>query len=337
MTTSSRQVERPENQELSGITLSVVIPAFNERGNIRPLIEELIVVLNGSDGSDFRPYEIIIVDDGSTDDTRETLRKLAKKNSGVTALFLTRNFGQSAAMAAGIDHSTGDYVVTMDADGQNNPADVPMLIDTLRDGYDCVSGWRRERKDPLSKRIPSRIQTYLAMKTGPQIHDFGCTLKAYNGDAVRNIDIYGEGHRYIPAKLYKRGYQIAEREVDHRPRTHGTSKYGLPRLIRGFVDLVFQLFWNRYSTRPIHLMGGGGILLTSLGAMIGLHTVVLKYAFGVGLLTKVPRLLLAVSLILFGGQLFVFGFFAEVLSKIYYRDEHPHRIDSIYRGDNNRK
>jgi glycosyltransferase involved in cell wall biosynthesis len=308
----------------------VVLPAYNEQGNIEPLVDEIIDAI---DTESLSPLEIIVVDDGSTDGTGRMISDLATRIPELTAVVLSRNFGQSAALAAGIDISTGDYVVTMDADGQNDPADIPKLIDKLEEGYGCVSGWRRDRQDPLSKRIPSEIQTHLAMRTGPQIHDFGCTLKAYDGDAVREIDLYGEGHRYIPAKLHKRGYSVTELEVNHRPRTYGSSKYGLRRLVRGFVDLLFQLFWNRFSTRPLHVMGGGGILLGTVGAVIGSHAVIMKYLFGVSLLTKVPRLLLAVALILFGGQLLVFGFLAEVLTKLYYRNEKPYRIQSV-RGAN---
>lgn len=306
---------------------SIVLPAYNERENIRPLIDEIIEAV---DIEALRPYEILIVDDGSTDGTREEIERMAAEIPELTAVLLSRNFGQSAALAAGIDNTTGEYVVTMDADGQNDPMDIRALVEKLDQGYDCVSGWRRNRQDPLSKRIPSNIQTYLAMRTGPNIHDFGCTLKAYNGDAVREIDLYGEGHRYIPAKLHKRGYTVTEEEVNHRPRTHGSSKYGLSRLVRGFVDLLFHLFWNRYSTRPLHIMGGGGFLLGMSGATIGAHSLVMKYVFEVSLLTKLPRLLLAVALILFGGQLLVFGFLAEVLTKLYYNDEKPYRVQSVY-------
>jgi glycosyltransferase involved in cell wall biosynthesis len=316
------------NRDIDGeITTSVVLPAYNEVGNVEPLVEELTEVFVGKD--DLRPVEILLVDDGSTDGTRNLLLDLADVYDEVIAVLLRRNFGQSAALAAGIDRTCGEWVVTMDADGQNDPADILKLIETLKKGYDCVSGWRKERHDPLSKRLPSTIQTKMAMWTGPNIHDFGCTLKAYRGDALREIDLYGEGHRYIPSMLHKRGNRITEQVVNHRPRTHGETKYGAKRLVRGFVDLLFQVFWNRYSTRPLHFLGGTGIALTGIGGLIGIHSVFLKYVLGQALLPKLPRLLLTVVLILFGLQLITFGFLAEVLTKLFYREKTPYNVESV--------
>lgn len=304
--------------------VSVVLPVYNEADNLTPLTKELVPVLDSA-GYD---YEIFFVDDGSTDDSRESIHHLAELFAPVRGVFLRRNFGQSAAIAAGIDHANGEYIVTLDADGQNDPADIPRLLDRLEAGYDCVSGWRKERNDPVAKRIPSRIQTYLARFTGPDIHDFGCTLTAYRAAALHDITVYGEGHRYIPAKLYKHGYRITEEEVNHRERKHGDSKYGAGRLVRGLVDLGFHIFWNRYSSRPAHVLGGGGLMLILLGALIGGHAIVLKYLFGISLVPRLPRLVLTALFVLLGTQLVVFGLLAEMHTKRFYRNEREYRVSA---------
>ncbi|KOX92125.1 glycosyltransferase group 2 family protein [Haloarcula rubripromontorii] len=315
----------------SDVQTSVVLPAYNESENLKPLIDEIQSTFRNN--TTYGPYEIVIVDDGSTDGTAETIRQIATGSDKVMGVLLRRNFGQSAALAAGIDYATGAYIVTMDADRQNNPADIPKLLTKLEEGYDCVSGWRRDRDDPLSKTIPSAIQTRLAKLTGPDIHDFGCTLTAYRAGGLKEIDLYGEGHRYIPAKLHKRGYKITELPVDHRPRTAGKTKYGMKRLVKGFVDLLFHVFWNRFSTRPSHFFGGIGLVLMTVGGLIGSHMVFLKYAFGQSLEPHVPRLILTVALVIFGVQLVMFGFLAEMIVKQQYRDEQPYRVNAIIGKD----
>lgn len=308
----------------------MVIPAYNEEKNIRPLIKEICDVFDYSEMGKYLPAEVIVVDDGSSDGTRQELREITDGTERITAVFLARNFGQTAALSAGINLATGSFIVTIDADRQNNPEDIPRLLNRLMEGYDCVSGWRKDRQDPATKRIPSAIQTYFARLTGPDIHDFGCTLTAYRSEVFEDINLYGEGHRYIPAKLHKRGYRITELPVDHRPRTKGETKYGPNRLIKGFVDLLFHIFWNRFSTRPLHILGGSGILLLTTGFLIGGHAVVVKFVFGVELLPRTPRLILTVALVLFGFQLLMFGFLAEMLIKIYYKNESEYRIETIY-------
>ncbi|ERG88903.1 MAG: glycosyltransferases involved in cell wall biogenesis [halophilic archaeon J07HX5] len=318
--------------EESAVKTSFVLPAYNEAGNLRSLVEEIVSVTDGESMAAYRPVEAILVDDGSTDGTADLVRELATEYEPVQGVLLRRNFGQSAALCAGLDEAIGKFVVTMDADGQNNPIDAPTLLDRLTDGYDCVSGWRANRADSLSKTLPSKIQTYLATYTGPNIHDFGCTLKAYRREAVDELQLRGEGHRYIPAKLYNRGFSITEERVDHRPRTHGSTNYGAVRLVRGFVDLGFNIFWNKYSMRPLHLLGGLGTLLLTFGGVLGSYSLVEKYVFGASLAPHLPRLILTVALVLFGFQLVMFGVLAEMLTRVIYRDETPYRIGSRVDG-----
>jgi glycosyltransferase involved in cell wall biosynthesis len=313
--------------ETASIRTSIVLPAYNEVDNVAPLVDEILNTF--LDESEYGPIEIVVVDDGSTDGTRQRIRELAESHATVIGVFLSRNFGQSAALSAGIERAAGEYIVPMDADRQNDPADIPKLLDKLDEGYDCVSGWRRDRDDPFRKTIPSAVQTKLARWTGPDIHDFGCTLKTYRADALQNISLYGERHRYIPAQLYSRGYRITELPVNHRPRTEGQTKYGPTRLLKGFVDLLFYVLWNRYSTSPMHLLGGAGLLSFTIGVGIGLHAVVSKYVFGQSLLTELPRLILTVALILFGVLLLMFGFLAEMMTIIHYEDREPYHVERV--------
>lgn len=324
---STADQTEPVDEDANAV-LSVVLPTYNEAGNVEQLADEIIAVL-AEDLNEYHPFEILYVNDGSTDKTLEKLEKLADEFPPIRVISLSRNFGQSAALAAGIDFSNGDIIVTMDADGQNDPADIPKLLEKFTEGYDCVSGWRKERRDPLTKRLPSAIQTRLAWLTGPNIHDFGCTLKVYHREAIQDIDLYGENHRYVPAQLYQSGYQVTEVPVNHRPREYGETKYGARRLIRGTLDLGFHIFWTRFASRPLHFLGGLGLLFISLGGIIGLHAVILKFAFGVPLTPRLPRLILVIGFILFGTQLMVFGFLAEMVTKLHYSDKKPYHVDTI--------
>lgn len=315
-----------DTPDQSSVRTSIVLPVYNEVENLRPLIDELHAVIEDESMDAHRPVEILLVDDGSTDGSTDVIHDLAASDEWVRGLELTRNFGQSAALLAGFDHADGSAIVTLDADGQNNPVDIPRLLDRLDDGYDCVSGWRHERNDPISKTVPSKIQQSLAKLTGPDINDFGCTLKAYRATAVRDLPLQGENHRYIPAMLYNRGYRITEEPVDHRPRTSGESKYGWTRLLRGFVDLGYHVFWNRYGSRPMHFLGGLGLVLVFVGTVVGGHAVVMKYAFDEPLTPHLPRLLLVIAMLLFGLQLVTFGIIAEMLTRVRHRDERPYRV-----------
>jgi len=301
--------------------LSVVIPVHNEHDNLHQLTDELQTALRG------REHEVVWVEDESTDGTAAWLDDATERIQEHRTVHLKRSYGQSVALAAGIDHAKGDVIVTMDGDLQNHPADIPRLVDELGEGYDCVSGWRKDREDPWHKTIPSAIQTRLAKFTGPDIHDFGCTLTAYRSAALEEVDLYGERHRYIPAQLYDLGYSVAELEVEHRPRVHGESRYGVGRLVRGFVDLLYHVFWVRYSTRPMHLLGGAGMLSIGLGVLLGVVSVLQRYLLGVPLEPRVGRLVLIALLVLLGVQLVLFGGVMEFLTTMYYHDKQPYRVD----------
>lgn len=307
----------------------MVIPVYNEVENIPRLFEELEAVVADQRMADWRPVEIIWIEDGSDDGTAMLIDELAEEHAYVRAIHLRRNWGQSAALAAGMDAAAGDVVVPMDGDCQNDPRDIPRLLAQIDEGYDCVSGHRVNREDPWHKTIPSAIQTRLAKLTGPDINDFGCTLTAYRAEALEAIDLRGETHRYIPAQLYDKGYTVAEVEVRHRPREHGESRYGVGRLVRGFVDLVFHWFWVRYGSRPMHLLGGAGFGLAGLGALIGGVTIIQRFGFGVALEPKTPRLILIALLIMTGLLLVVFGFLTEMVAKLHYRDDDEYRIKRV--------
>jgi glycosyltransferase involved in cell wall biosynthesis len=229
-----------------------------------------------------------------------------------------KNFGQSAAMAAGFEHAKGGIVVTMDADMQNDPSDIPLLLVELEKGHDVVCGWRKKRKDSISKKLFSLFANGLRRKlTGAAIHDSGCSLRAYRKDCLKSLELYGEMHRYIPAMLSWKGYKIGEVRTNHRPRAHGRTKYGYKRLVKGFLDLILILFWQKYSMRPIHLLGGSGILLAIIGAILGLWLGIERLAFGTALGDR-PLFLLAILMIIVGVQFLVFGVLADIMVRIYY-------------------
>jgi glycosyltransferase involved in cell wall biosynthesis len=304
--------------EDNNISYSVVIPVFNERPNIIPLYKELKPVMDNLG----KQYEILFIDDGSTDRTYSVIRKLHDKDKRVRAIRLRKNFGQTAAISAGFDYSKGKIIITMDGDLQNHPRDIPRLIAKINQGHDVVSGWRYNRKDPgLSKKIPSKISNRMARRlTKVNLHDFGCTLKAYRREAIEDIELYGEMHRYIPAVVAWRGYSVAEIKVEHRRRKHGITKYGAKRLLRGFLDLLNIKFWSDYSTRPIHFFGRIGALSFILGFLISMYKLIMRFVFGEGLEAG-PLLIFAVMLIILGVQLIMFGFLGEIMVRMYYQDK----------------
>ncbi len=299
--------------------LSVVVPVFNEQDNLRPLHAELERALKPLGLS----YEIIFVDDGSTDATATVLRDLRAADPCCRVLRLALNSGQTAALACGLQNSRGEVVVAIDGDGENDPADIPRLLATLGEGYDLVSGWRRERwkGSPLTRRVPSMAANALISRmTGTALHDYGCTLKAYRGELARRLPLYGEMHRFVPAIAAQFGARIAEIEVNFRPRRSGASKYGLSRIIHTFLDLITLLFLSGYSTRPIQAFGTIGLLLFVLGGIWTMVLVFEKIALGYRIGSR-PALLLAVLLVVVGVQFVSLGLLGEMLARTYHESQ----------------
>ncbi len=305
--------------------ISVVIPAYNEEENIPILYEKLKKVLDNL-GED---YEIIFVDDGSTDGTYEILKEIAQKDKKVKVIRFRRNFGQTAAMYAGFEHAKGDIIITMDADLQNDPEDIPRLLEKMKEGYDIVSGWRKDRKDPFfSRKLPSMIANWIISKvTGVHLHDYGCTLKAYKADIAKQYRLYGDMHRFLPALAKRFGAKITEIPVKHHPRLYGKSKYGIGRTIRVILDIFLVKFLNEYITRPLYVFGGIGLTLFGVGFLIELYLTVLKFFFGQDIGHR-PLLILGVLLILSGIQLVSTGIIAELIVRTYYesKGEKPYII-----------
>ncbi len=295
--------------------LSVVIPVYNELDNIPPLLEGLAEALEKLE----KPFEVIVVDDGSTDGTTELLRRLKPSYTWLKVVILRRNFGQSAAFTAGLDQAQGEVIVTMDGDLQNDPRDIPKLLEKIEQGYDLVSGWRKERKDPfLSRRLPSIIaNAFISRLTKVRLHDYGCSLKAYRREVIEGLTIYGELHRFLPVLVSMGGARIAEVVVRHYPRRFGRSKYGLSRTYRVILDLFLLLFFRKFATKPLHVFGlTGGLFLIS-GFFIELYLSILKLVFHQDIGHR-PLLILGVLLILTGINLLGTGLLAELLVRTYY-------------------
>jgi len=295
--------------------LSVVIPLYNEADNVEPLYGELSAALDQIG----RPYEVIVVDDGSTDDSFARLREIHQQDPRWRIIRFRRNFGQAAGFAAGFAAARGEVVVTSDADLQNDPRDIGRLLARLDQGYDIVSGWRTERKEPfLSRRLPSMTANrMISDTTGVVLHDYGCSLKAYRSEVAKNVRLYGELHRFIPALASWMGFKVAEVPVNDRKRRFGKSKYGISRTFRVFLDLITVRFMLSYSTRPLHVFGGLGLASAGAGLLIGLYLTVLKFAFGQDIGTR-PLLSLAVLLVVLGVQLMSMGLLAEMITRTYH-------------------
>lgn len=295
--------------------ITIVVPFYNEEENIELLYNGLSNVLKNLN----RQYNIIFVDDGSTDNTFNNMMKVREKDKNVKIIKFRKNFGQTAALKAGFDHAEGNIVISMDGDLQNDPADIPKLIEKIeKEDYDVVCGWRADRKDPFTKKITSRFANLLRkMTTGEIIHDSGCTFRAYRIESVKNLDLYGETHRYIPAMLLWRGYRIGEEKVKHHPRQFGKTKYGLLRIAKGFLDLIVISFWQKYSVRPIHVFGGWGLILGISGILMGGYMGIERLFMGRSLSDR-PLFLLSVLMIIIGVQFIVSGILADIMLKIYY-------------------
>ena len=295
--------------------LSIVIPLYNEEENVEQLYTQLKAALEGIG----REYEIIIVDDGSTDGSFDILKRLHEGDERLKVIRFRRNFGQTAAFAAGFDRSQGEVVITLDADLQNDPADIPLLLEKIEEGYDVVSGWRLHRKDPfLTRRLPSMIANwFISQVTGVHLHDYGCSLKAYRREVVKNVQLYGELHRFIPAIASWMGVSVAEVPVRHYSRRFGKSKYGLSRTARVMLDLLTVRFLLSYSTRPIHIFGGLGLISFVGGIGLGGYLSFVKFALGQKIGDR-PLLLLAILLMVMGVQLISMGLLGELVVRTYY-------------------
>jgi len=302
-----------------------VIPVYNEAGNLSRLNASLLGVLKTLNLS----YEVIYVDDGSIDETFPILRTLSTQSPSIKVIRLRRNFGQTAAMSAGFDHAKGEIVVAMDGDLQNDPADIPRLLSKLEEGYDVVNGWRKDRKDKLlSRRIPSMIANLLiGIATGVRLHDYGCSLKAYRSEVIKNVPLYGELHRFIPALASIYGARITEIPVTHHPRLAGKSKYNISRTYRVLMDLLTVTFLKFFSDRPLHIFGLSGIILLLTGLSIDGYLALQKIFWGASLANR-PLLLLGTLLILAGLQMFGIGILSEIQIRTYYESQGK-RIYSI--------
>lgn len=298
--------------------ISLVIPVYNEEENLKLLYQKLKETLEPLG----KEHEIIFVDDGSQDNSPKILDQLARKDPHVKVIHFRRNFGQTAALAAGFDLAQGEIVVTLDADLQNDPADIPKLLEKMEEGYDVVSGWRKDRKDPyLSRILPSAMANWLISKvTGVKLHDYGCTLKAYRQEVVKELNLYGELHRFLPALASWMGVRIAEIPVTHHPRRFGKSKYGISRTFRVILDLILVQFLLRYSTRPIRIFGGAGLISFVVGLLLGCYLSIIKILFRHPIGNR-PLLILSVLLIILGIQLLSLGILGEFLTRIYYEGQ----------------
>lgn len=291
--------------------ISVVVPVFNEEGNVRELHKEILEACKKENYN----FEIIFVDDGSKDKTPEICKELKP----LKYIRMRKNFGQTAAMDAGIKAAQYDYIVTMDGDRQNDPADIPKLVNYLEENdLDIVSGWRKNRKDTVMKKFTSRVANFLrGIIVKDNIHDSGCSLKIYKKECFDHINLYGEMHRFIPALLRIKGFEVGEVVVNHRPRTAGVTKYNWKRTIKGFVDMISLWFWSKYAVRPLHILGAGGMVSIFLGVVCAIWSIVL-FALGYKMSNNIMPPLLTVFFIIVGLLMFIFGLMSDMMSKTYY-------------------
>lgn len=302
-----QQMQGPKQKKQPFV--SVVIPLYNEEDSIAELGAKLESVLaKVTKGS----YEIIFVDDGSTDNSREEIRKLNYLNPKFHCISLRRNYGKSAALSVGFQAAQGKIVITMDADLQDDPEEIPNLLSKINEGYDLVSGWKKVRRDPLSKLLPSKLFNFVtSIVSGIRLHDFNCGLKAYKNVVVKRLDVYGEMHRYIPVLAHWDGFKITEIPVRHHPRKFGRTKFGSGRFIKGFLDLLTVMITTRYMQRPLHFFGTIGTIVTLLGFLINLYLLI-EWILGKTYLSNRPLLLFGITLIIFGAQMISIGLLGEM-------------------------
>ncbi|MFL2515834.1 MAG: glycosyltransferase family 2 protein [Parasynechococcus sp.] len=312
------------------LDLSVVVPLYNEEESLPHLVEQLLAALRPSG----ERFELVLVNDGSSDRTAEVLERLSQDIPELVGVLLRKNYGQTAAMAAGFDVAQGEVIVSLDGDLQNDPADIPMLLAKLREGYDLVSGWRHQRQDAaLQRKLPSKIANRLIGRvTGVRLHDYGCSLKAYRRDVLSDMRLYGELHRFLPALAFIEGARITEVKVNHRARQFGSSKYGIDRTFRVLMDLLTVWFMKRFLTRPMYVFGFGGLIAILLSLVASSYLLAVKLMGGD--IANRPLLTLAVVLGLAGIQLFCFGLLGELQIRTYHesQDRPIYRIRETLRG-----
>tara|TARA_B110000196_G_scaffold47260_1_gene37778 strand:- start:36 stop:989 length:954 start_codon:yes stop_codon:yes gene_type:complete len=293
------------------MNVSVVIPVLNEKESLPELVRELEHSL-----STYSAWEVIFIDDGSSDGSTEWIADLCTKNSNFKLLQFYRNYGKAAALSEGFKVATGEYIITMDADLQDDPAEIPNLISKLSDGWDLVSGWKKTRLDPLNKRLPSKVFNFVTrLMTGVKIHDFNCGLKGYKQAVVKSIEVYGGRHRYIPALAGQQKFKITEIVVNHRARQFGETKYGGSRMFHGFFDLITILFLNRYTQQPLHLFGMFGIGFLKVGFIVECFVLYFKYALGEPFSKHMALLMFGIMFIIIGIQFFSIGLLGELMTR----------------------
>jgi glycosyltransferase involved in cell wall biosynthesis len=293
------------------MNVSVVIPVLNEKESLPELVSELEHSL-----STYSAWEVIFIDDGSSDGSTEWIADLCTKNSNFKLLQFYRNYGKAAALSEGFKVATGEYIITMDADLQDDPAEIPNLISKLSDGWDLVSGWKKTRLDPLNKRLPSKVFNFVTrLMTGVKIHDFNCGLKGYKQAVVKSIEVYGGRHRYIPALAGQQKFKITEIVVNHRARQFGETKYGGSRMFHGFFDLITILFLNRYTQQPLHLFGMFGIGFLTVGFIVECFVLYFKYALEEPFSKHMALLMFGIMLIIIGIQFFSIGLLGELMTR----------------------
>ena len=315
----------PQSRKLSPRSktpfVSIVVPLFNEEESLRELTDKILHVMKEMG----KTYEIIFVDDGSSDRSFEVLKEIHSRNAHTKVIRFRRNFGKSAAISVGFKEATGEYIITMDADLQDDPNEIPSLIAAMGDSYDLVSGWKKKRHDPLSKTLPSRFFNFVTGKmTGIPIHDFNCGLKAYRNVVVKSLSVHGELHRFIPVLAHWAGYRVTEKVVQHHPRKFGKTKFGLSRFFNGFLDLLTVLFTTRYLRRPLHLFGVWGIVSFVVGGLIDSYLIV-ERILGLTALSDRPLFLVGFLLIIIGVQFVSIGLLGEMITR-QERDEEVYSI-----------
>lgn len=312
-------------EEKYPLDISIVIPLYNEEESLPELEKAIEESLKGKFS-----YEVIFVDDGSSDTSWEVVKQLTSKGSHIKGISFRNNYGKSPALQAGFEAAVGEFVVTMDADLQDDPNEVPEMVQMLKDGYDLVSGWKKERYDPISKTIPSKFFNFVArVSAGIKLHDFNCGLKAYKSDLVKNIYLYGELHRYVPMLAKKAGFtRITEKVVKHHPRKYGNTKFGLSRFINGFLDLITILFVQKYLQKPMHFFGTIGVLLLGAGGVINIYLAYMKLVLGQGIGGR-PLLFLGILLMVLGVQFFSTGLLGELININHVEKQKPNIRERI--------